>query len=433
MAEKWLYLGRWHAPVLCQSFFAHNYQPAVYAELKIPSIKYGYDVLAEEVYVRKDNAQLLENFFYSKMVSGDFELLNRFIIKAKERVQLIDKTKYDTETLGGFKRFVGDMLPMMAYWILVHYADPGIEKALKEKCEAKGQELYKILAQPTSAKLELFEKDKELAHLVRLHKTEKLTEEKIDAFIKKYAWTSTHAFLGAPLTRETLMRQIMLFESPLKPNVEKIELDWPELQIVQDLVWLRLKFMEIFNKVTFKFWPFLKQLAEKNNLTFEEVTAHTFKEILENRWQPNGKITERLQSFGIIIEKGDERIVSGAELQKEKKNYEVKFDLVEEITGFPACLGKAKGKARIVLSIKEVSKVQKGDILIAPETTPEFVPAMKIAGAIVTDQGGVTSHAAIISRELGVPCVIGTKVATKVFKDGDKLEVDAVKGTVRKV
>ena len=66
-------------------------------------------------------------------------------------------------------------------------------------------------------------------------------------------------------------------------------------------------------------------------------------------------------------------------------------------------------------------------------TTPDFVPAMKKAAAIVTEQGGITSHAAIVSRELGVPCVIGTKIATRVLKDGDLVEVDANKGIVRKV
>ena len=66
-------------------------------------------------------------------------------------------------------------------------------------------------------------------------------------------------------------------------------------------------------------------------------------------------------------------------------------------------------------------------------TTPDFVPAMRNAAAIVTDEGGVTSHAAIVSREMNKPCIIGTKIATQVFKDGDVVEVDAEKGVVRKL
>ena len=66
-------------------------------------------------------------------------------------------------------------------------------------------------------------------------------------------------------------------------------------------------------------------------------------------------------------------------------------------------------------------------------TRPEMVVAMKKAGAIVTDEGGITSHAAVVSREFGIPCIIGTKKATKVFKDGDLVEVDANRGVVRRV
>ncbi len=78
-------------------------------------------------------------------------------------------------------------------------------------------------------------------------------------------------------------------------------------------------------------------------------------------------------------------------------------------------------------------KMQKGDILVSIATNPDLVPAMKKAAAVVTEQGGVTSHAAIVARELRIPCVIGTKIATKVLKDGNKIEVDATKGIVRKL
>ena len=77
--------------------------------------------------------------------------------------------------------------------------------------------------------------------------------------------------------------------------------------------------------------------------------------------------------------------------------------------------------------------MQKGEILVAIMTTPDFTPALKKAAAIVTDEGGVTCHAAIISRELGIPCVVGTRIATRTFKNGDILEVDANHGIVRKI
>ena len=76
-------------------------------------------------------------------------------------------------------------------------------------------------------------------------------------------------------------------------------------------------------------------------------------------------------------------------------------------------------------------KMQQGDILVSTATTPSIVPAMKKASAIVTDEGSLTCHAAIVSRELEITCVIGTKNASKILKDGMRVEVDADKGIVR--
>jgi phosphohistidine swiveling domain-containing protein len=106
---------------------------------------------------------------------------------------------------------------------------------------------------------------------------------------------------------------------------------------------------------------------------------------------------------------------------------------VTELRGTAASRGKAKGVVRVCLSSREINKVKAGDILVTAMTTPDFVPAMKRAGAIITDEGGITSHAAIVSRELKKPCIIGTKIATKVLKDSDKVEVDADNGIVRKI
>ncbi len=78
-----------------------------------------------------------------------------------------------------------------------------------------------------------------------------------------------------------------------------------------------------------------------------------------------------------------------------------------------------------------IKRVKLGDILICPMTLPDYLPAMKKAKAIVTDEGGLTSHAAIIARELGKVCIVGTKEATRTFKTGDLVEVDANKGVIR--
>lgn len=103
----------------------------------------------------------------------------------------------------------------------------------------------------------------------------------------------------------------------------------------------------------------------------------------------------------------------------------------KELRGTGASRGKIKGTVRVIHDTPDFRKLKKGDILVTGMTRPEFTPILKKAGAIVTDEGGVTCHAAIISRELGIPCVIGTISATHMLKDGDVVEVDADKGEVK--
>ena len=83
--------------------------------------------------------------------------------------------------------------------------------------------------------------------------------------------------------------------------------------------------------------------------------------------------------------------------------------------------------------LEAIKKAEEVFVLVTSMTRPEMVVAMEKAAAIVTDEGGITSHAAIVSRELKIPCIIGTKVATKILKNGDLVEVDAFKGIVRKI
>lgn len=119
-----------------------------------------------------------------------------------------------------------------------------------------------------------------------------------------------------------------------------------------------------------------------------------------------------------------EKVVELNDSNKEKTKTQI-------IKGQVACRGSKIGIARIILNPYEVIKFDKGDILVTSMTRPEFVPLMKMSGAVITNEGGVTCHAAIFSRELNIPCIIGTKIATEILKNGDKVEVDANKGTVK--
>ena len=106
-----------------------------------------------------------------------------------------------------------------------------------------------------------------------------------------------------------------------------------------------------------------------------------------------------------------------------------KTDRAKGNTAYP---GKVTGRAKILLSLADMTKMERGDILVISMTDPNYLPAMEKAAAFVTDQGGILCHAAVVAREMKKPCVIGTKIATQIFSDNDIIEVNADEGIVRK-
>lgn len=100
------------------------------------------------------------------------------------------------------------------------------------------------------------------------------------------------------------------------------------------------------------------------------------------------------------------------------------------LKGTAASVGIAEGIVKVVSGVKDASSFQEGYILVAEMTEPSMVIMMNKAAAIITDKGGLTSHPAIVSRELGIPCVVATKTATQILKDGMKVRVDGGKGEI---
>lgn len=119
-----------------------------------------------------------------------------------------------------------------------------------------------------------------------------------------------------------------------------------------------------------------------------------------------------------------------------KKLFDMPSDNLEnirELKGAIAFPGKIQGRVRVVRTNSDMQNFQDNEIIVSPMTMPSYLPIMKRALAFVTNEGGTLCHAAIVARELKKPCVIGTKHATHVFRDGEMIEVDAEAGLVRKI
>ncbi|NQU98009.1 hypothetical protein HQ533_00945 [Candidatus Woesearchaeota archaeon] len=187
--------------------------------------------------------------------------------------------------------------------------------------------------------------------------------------------------------------------------------------------------MYYFNK-------FIKEMSRRKNVPINDIYNLVFDELedffLRNK-DVNNTITERKQQCFFAITPSGYFISGGEDADKYFKYLESEKNVnVAEIRGVVASPGYARGRVRIIRKTKEMEEFKTGEILVTNQTTPEFVPIIKKAAAIVTEQGGITSHAAVVSRELKKPCIIGTKIATSVLMDGEVVEVDANNGIVRR-
>lgn len=187
-------------------------------------------------------------------------------------------------------------------------------------------------------------------------------------------------------------------------------------------------------------YPLFQEIADRLNtdvvslrqLTTKQIIASLHAGSIHPKYQTI--IEKRLKYYLCLLHQDKIYELNGDEAKKyfEKQFSPVNQD-IKELKGTIAQPGKATGKARLILIEHQVEKLQEGEILISSMTDPQMLPAMKKAAAIVTDEGGTLCHAAIVARELKKPCVIGTKIATKVFHDGDLIEVDGNTGIVKKL
>ncbi|MBI2430995.1 MAG: hypothetical protein HYV39_03210 [Candidatus Levybacteria bacterium] len=183
--------------------------------------------------------------------------------------------------------------------------------------------------------------------------------------------------------------------------------------------------------------PLFAEMAKRLKITSSDISYLLEQEIIDFLSKENKKIkdliSQRKKGFVMYLDKNKKTVCLEGDYVNQTlalfklQNEEIKH---HELTGKVASLGHVKGKAVIVKGIKDLNKVEVGNILVAVTTHPDYVPAMRRALAIVTDEGGITSHAAIVSREFSIPCIVGTKHATKVIKNNAMIDVDAINGKI---
>ncbi|MFH1601818.1 MAG: PEP-utilizing enzyme [Candidatus Shapirobacteria bacterium] len=211
------------------------------------------------------------------------------------------------------------------------------------------------------------------------------------------------------------------------------------VSILQDYMYLRTYRKNVISKAHYQHKSLIFEIGKRMDLgkdillvCYEEMRSY----LRENKGVSKILLAKRRNGWGVIAWEGEIRVVSG---MKEVLSIMEQFQIgnvpippasKQKIIGRPACQGKAQGKVRIIHHIRELARIEKGDVLVTKMTTPDFVPILSKVAAIITDEGGVTCHAAIVSRELNIPCIIGTREATQVLIDGALVEVNATDGVV---
>lgn len=297
---------------------------------------------------------------------------------------------------------------------------------LKQRLENGGLLETLTASSPTAALAAIREKDSDLYDSLREH-------------AKRFEWFGMMHMWGTPFNEEGLIREIInLKEKPLsreKTTPLPPGLEWLKQQS-RKMTYLRNTFAETCAIASHKSLPAIERAASHLGLTLDETRHLTPEELLEglkgNRLPSRDSLHDRMDAFGLILHDGKSVLMTGKELHNQIGSL-LPQESPETLTGTCASLGMAKGRVKLVFSPADMNKVEKGDIVVAPETTPDLLPIFHKAGGIITDMGGITGHAAIVSREFGLPCIVGTRDATRVLKDNDVIELDATNGVIRKI
>ncbi|MFH1545716.1 MAG: PEP-utilizing enzyme [archaeon] len=332
---------------------------------------------------------------------------------------------------------------------------------MKKKTEIQKQDInfFKLLSmiQKNQESIDLFksglnEIQSKLKHFPKIEKA-------IKSHTKKYDWMQYHydsqiildenhfieLFSGnvkKGLKGEKKLREFREHDkkslSERKKLIKELELDkeflyW--LEVAQSFMYLKALRKEVSFQSNRLAHPLICETSKRLSISPTQLRHLTIEELIEalekNKVNVN-LLNERIKHCIVSAEKDRLVIISGDKAEKfSKKIKGTVLKRINEIYGTVAYPGFTQGIIKIIEKPEDMAKMNKKDILVSSATNPNLLPAIRKAAAIITDEGGITCHAAIVSRELKIPCVIGTKIATEVLKDGSLVEVNATHGKIK--
>jgi len=413
----------------------------------------AYDLL----YKIMEDLSLLEDLKkYS--ISSKNELLEYLNSKQLEKLsneELKEVFKYSFKKLSHITR-VAIVLRALDYVIV-----PYLRKVLTKKDVRDINEAIAILSY-TEKEIFVFEEEKAVLQLAKklqdgeLSIEDKKFSEEINNIWQKYRSTTMGTYKEKPRSKEDYIQTVKNLSKDANDSLRQIEEKYkknirkrhkliqqlnltpeekPIAEITSEIPYLKDLYRECWNVGIYSTSPLFYELSKRINRPENHVKNYWLEEIekaLDGTPVNDDIINQRIKHNTILGLPGLIRIYEGKEAELfEKKYLTTDSEQKKEFKGRTACKGKASGKVKVVRGSEDFHKVQEGDILVVGNTTPDYVVILKKVAAIVAEEGGITAHVSVISREFNIPAIVGVANATIQLKDNDKVEVDADHGIVK--
>lgn len=451
---------------------------------------YGYGWPSFIMFFKKDQVTFVAS--HKDLYSNGEKLFDNFIMHDKEFVKnfskwkkiekkfddiykVIEKKKFSDLSYSEFKKlfFSWSSFYSIDFWSigsLPELANWGGEKKIFEEL-GRGiineHDFNSIIEKLSSPEKKSFYQQEEIDLLkIGLETNKRVAEKKIIKHQKKYHWIHINYYEPKILDVSYFKKELLKIKKKGKKyilnKIDSINNLGREAVINKRIIKNKYNLSSYLNKIgkrlSFCIWwqdrrkayimraiyiikLFLIEISERFNVDFDDLHYYVLddlKNLYKNKHKISKKEIDKRRKYFLTIFSDSNKAYyfSGNKAKLIAAPYINTTDLknkIKELKGMTVSPGNVKGRVRIIRGSKDLSSMRKGEILVSPMTSPEYIIALKKASAVVTDEGGITCHAAIITRELKIPGIVGTMFATQVLRDGDLVEVDANKGIIKKI
>ncbi len=472
--EEYLYFGQRVEP-----YFASSIVAAGIPDLK--NLERNFDLHnpvrwiqpGEYFFIVKSDYEKLHKEILEKIQTGGLRYINKLykmcrssgnklISFSQKNLSKFEKSEKTNEQLANFLfEYFERAFDYCTSYNIAFFEKPELEiaESLSKKYakdEAEQKEIFDLITSPAQLTSYELEQDAFLEMRIDLGDDMKNLQQRAEAHAKEYGWLSIRFYVGRAWTTEqvvdrlraitvetatALLRDRKAHRAQTHENMKKFseKLDRQDSRLAQqirEVVSLRTQRADFIWNSSYFVQPILDAIAKVLKISYDDLLNFTTPEIvlaLRGEYDVHAHISARKEAI-VMYHADDRAVLEGEEAKKYIRAHAPlnrDAENTQVLKGQIAFKGKVQGTARVVIRNDDLKKVERGDIMVAIMTTPNFISGMEKAAGFITDEGGITCHAAIVAREMKKPCVVGTKVASKVIHDGDQVEIDALNGIVK--